>query len=201
MVLSVPLPARAATTTLEDALGQFDSSVLTNFDLSALASMADLDEGQLQAVCRELQKRFQGEYVLELAPLRDVATAALPLLDQHAETQPYAAWLRTRLDYLAVANTLKVSIPPPSLELPTANPSPTAERGAWVKRLQLEDLPTGALIYVARLKPIFLAEGVPAELVWLAEVESGFDTLARSPIGAVGLFQLIPDTAKSLGLS
>jgi membrane-bound lytic murein transglycosylase D len=206
LILSGPQQVRAATATWEDALGQFDDSVLTNLDLSALPSLTDLDEAQLQAVCRELQKRFQGEYVLELAPLRDVATAALPLLDQHAETQPYAAWLRTRLDYLAVADTLKIGIPPPSLELqspqsPTANPGPGVERRAWEKRLQLEDLPPGALTYVARLKPIFVAEGVPPELVWLAEVESGFDILARSPIGAVGLFQLMPETAKSLGLA
>jgi membrane-bound lytic murein transglycosylase D len=200
--LSGPLQVRAATVTWEDALGQFDESVLTNLDLSALPSLTDLDEAQLQAVCRELQKRFHGEYVLELAPLRDVASAALPLLDQHAETQPYAAWLRTRLDYLAVADTLKIGIPPPNLELPpSANPTPSAERRAWEKRLQLEDLPPAALVYVAQLKPIFVAEGVPPELVWLAEVESGFDTLARSPIGATGLFQLMPDTAKSLGLA
>jgi len=64
-----------------------------------------------------------------------------------------------------------------------------------------EDLPPGAEIYVSRLKPIFIAEGAPPELVWLAEVESGFDTLARSPSGAVGLFQLMPETAKSLGLA
>ena len=206
LILSGPQHVCAATATWEDALGQLDESVLTNLDLSALPSLTDLDEAQLQVVCRELQKRFQGEYVLELAPLRDVATAALPLLDLHAETQPYAAWLRTRLDYLAVADTLKIAIPSPSLGLqtppsPTANPSPTAERGAWEKRLQLEDLPLGAAVYVARLKPIFVAEGVPPELVWLAEVESGFDTLARSPLGAVGLFQLMPDTAKSLGLA
>jgi membrane-bound lytic murein transglycosylase D len=64
-----------------------------------------------------------------------------------------------------------------------------------------EDLPPGAQAYVSRLKPIFVAEGVPAELVWLAEVESGFDTRARSSIGAAGLFQLMPETAKSLGLT
>jgi membrane-bound lytic murein transglycosylase D len=201
LILSGPQRARAATVTWEDALGQFDSSVLTNLDLSALPALTDLDPAQLQAVCRELQKRFQGEYVLELAPLRDVASAALPLLDQHAETQPYAAWLRTRLDYLAVADSLKIGIPPPNLEPPSANPTPNAERRAWEKRLQMENLPLGAAVYVAQLKPIFVAEGVPPELVWLAEVESGFDTLARSPIGAMGLFQLMPDTAKSLGLS
>lgn len=202
LILPASQPVRAATVTWEDALGQLDESVLTNLDLSALPSLTDLDPAQLQAVCRELQKRFQGEYVLELAPLRDVASAALPLLDQHTETQPYAAWLRTRLDYLAVADTLKVAIPPPNLELPPpANPTPTAERRAWEKRLQMEDLPLSASVYVAQLKPIFIAEGVPPELVWLAEVESGFDTLARSPTGAMGLFQLMPDTAKSLGLS
>jgi membrane-bound lytic murein transglycosylase D len=201
LVLAVSPRVNAATATWEDALGQLDESVLTNFDLSALPPLADLDEAQLQAVCRELQKRFQGQYVLELAPLREWANAALPLLDQHAETQPYAAWLRTRLDYLAVANKLRFAVPPPSLELPPANPGPGVERSAWEERLLLKYLPTGALSYVARLKPIFVAQGVPAELVWLAEVESGFDTLARSPIGAVGLFQLMPETAKSLGLS
>ena len=206
LILPVPQPARAATVTWEDVLGQIDGSVLTNLDLSALPSAADLDPEQLQALCRELQKRFQGQYVLELAPLRDWPSAALPLLDRHAETQPNAAWLRTRLDYLAVADKLQITVPRPSVEVspfqtPAANPSASTERRAWEDRLQLEDLPPGAPIYVARLKPIFIAEGVPPELVWLAEVESGFDTLARSPIGAVGLFQLMPETAKSLGLA
>ena len=51
-----------------------------------------------------------------------------------------------------------------------------------------------------RLKKIFAAEGVPEHLVWLAEVESSFDQNALSRTGAVGLFQLMPDTAVRFGL-
>jgi len=53
---------------------------------------------------------------------------------------------------------------------------------------------------VRRLKAIFRAEGLPPALVWIAEVESAFDPRARSRAGAVGLFQLMPDTAHRFGL-
>ena len=51
------------------------------------------------------------------------------------------------------------------------------------------------------LRAAFAAEGVPPELAWLAEVESSLNPLARNPSGARGLFQLMPETARSLGLS
>jgi membrane-bound lytic murein transglycosylase D len=54
---------------------------------------------------------------------------------------------------------------------------------------------------VPELKPIFAAQKIPPELVWVAEVESSFDRRARSPAGAAGLFQLMPDTARRFGLS
>jgi len=53
---------------------------------------------------------------------------------------------------------------------------------------------------VRRLKAIFRDEGLPPALVWIAEVESAFDPDARSRAGAVGLFQLMPDTARRFGL-
>jgi Transglycosylase SLT domain len=106
----------------------------------------------------------------------------------------------------AIADGQDVDIPAPSLELRLESATPEtpdfdAGRRFGKERSKTEDLPVGAEEYVSRLKPIFAAEGVPVGLVWLAEVESGFDTVARSSIGAVGLFQLMPDTAKSLGLA
>lgn len=51
-----------------------------------------------------------------------------------------------------------------------------------------------------RLKSIFRDVGVPPALVWVAEVESSWNARARSRAGAVGLFQLMPATARDLGL-
>ena len=186
--------------------GQFDQYTFTNLDVSTLPALANVDDAHVRGVCRELQKRLQGDYVLELAPLREMANAVLPLLEQKHETAAYAKWLRTRLDCFASADDLKIAVPPLSPDvqqalLPSANPSPDAGRPAWQERLKTEDLLSGAPADVGRLKQIFVAEGAPAAVVWLADVESGFDTRARSSLGAVGLFQLMPETAKSLGLA
>ncbi len=42
--------------------------------------------------------------------------------------------------------------------------------------------------------------GMPEDLIWLAMIESGFDPLARSVAGAMGLWQFMPDTARAYGL-
>lgn len=53
---------------------------------------------------------------------------------------------------------------------------------------------------LSSLRGIFSRKGLPAGLVWIAEVESGFDPRAESSAGAVGLFQLMPTTAERFGL-
>ncbi|HEX7602987.1 MAG TPA: lytic transglycosylase domain-containing protein, partial [Polyangiaceae bacterium] len=43
-------------------------------------------------------------------------------------------------------------------------------------------------------------KGLPQDLVWLAMIESAFDPVIRSPAGAIGLWQFMPETGKSYGL-
>ncbi|HSN97820.1 MAG TPA: transglycosylase SLT domain-containing protein [Candidatus Nanopelagicales bacterium] len=42
---------------------------------------------------------------------------------------------------------------------------------------------------------------LPEDLIWLAMIESGFDPRARSPAGAVGLWQFMPATGEVYGLA
>ena len=99
--------------------------------------------------------------------------------------------------------------PPPSPP-PTGKPEPAVPPKAkppgvplyqfWLARVEKRARPPRADEFLPVLSAAFAAEGVPRELVWLAEVESLFNPRARSPAGAKGLFQLMPVTAKSLGL-
>lgn len=174
----------------------------------------------------DIQRQLQGEYVVDVAALKELATALLPILEKNEELAPYAGWLRPRMDYFDALGELQVSIPPPEsgptnavvtakppagvagsppvvVKPPARLPNPPAatQREVWVKTTANRAMPPGAERYVGRVKPIFAAFGVPEELVWLAEVESSFDREAMSPVGAAGLFQLMPPTAKAQGLA
>lgn len=192
---------------LEDLMREGAQWVQENINLNALGAMANnVDRDKAQQLFQTLQQRFQSEYVLDLAALKETAAAVLPLLEEHEETKPYAAWLKTRLDYFDLADTLKRATPPPIVKpgqppKPLPNPGADLQRKAWQKQLENRPLPKDASSYVSLLKPVFAAQHLPSELVWVAEVESSFDPRARSPMGAAGLFQLMPRTAKTLGLS
>ena len=63
------------------------------------------------------------------------------------------------------------------------------------RRTTLEGLERSTA-YRQRAEEIFAEVGVPTELVWLAQVESGWKSEAVSPVGAGGVWQFMPATAR-----
>ena len=97
--------------------------------------------------------------------------------------------------------------PAPAPAAPT--PPPTVDKArnryveskqVWLRKLAGRPAPPRAAALLPDLKKAFQAEGVPPALVWQAEDESTFNPAARSPAGAVGLYQFMPATAQQFGL-
>jgi len=107
--------------------------------------------------------------------------------------------------------------------------APSASEGAWLRSLTQPDLPTrydervvrylhfyrdtpsGRAIArtwakkAGRYSPAIKTElgraGLPTDLVWLSLIESGHNPTIASPVGAAGLWQFMPDAARSYGLT
>lgn len=155
---------------------------------------------QWNVFAAKLEAALKGNSLAGLAEYEPQAREALIALRSIPGEEDYAAWLSERLDLIEAAQQAVQERPPPPVkrqrerfDMPYYN--------LWLHRLRDRPVPSAAHRYLPELRKAFAAEGVPANLAWLAEVESSFNPQARSPAGAVGMFQLMPATAREYGLS
>ena len=139
------------------------------------------------------------------------ALAALKIMQGEPALADYTGWLSAQLDEMTVAAGAGASeavgeacvvfrpVPPVAAAPQPGQVIPLYE--PWLAWMKDRPCPSRAGDYLPMLRAAFAAEGLPEALVWLAEAESTFNPRARNPVGALGLFQLMPETAQSLGLS
>lgn len=156
------------------------------------------DRAQWEAFAVRLQAALDGTDPAALARLEPELRTAVATLRTIPEAEEYIGWLEERLEYSEVAREMGRTPARPPATKSRVQFIPNYD--LWQRRLQTRARPAAAGKYVPLLQPVFVAGAIPGGLVWLAEVESGFNPLARSPAGARGLFQLMPATARELGL-
>lgn len=150
-----------------------------------------------------LQRALESEDLTQLAATVPEARAVLHLLRNLPDGGTYVDWLEERLDYAEAAATVVRQTPsprPPPIATPAIPRVPVPHYDLWLARLKGRPMPRRAPALLPQLRAVFAAEGLPPDLVWLAEAESTFNPDAVSPVGAKGLFQLMPATARELGL-
>ena len=194
--------AQGSTLSLTNIVHSAQDRAEKNLDTNVFVALQSLNQQKVHQFFQDMQQRFQGEYVVSLASFRDTAEALVPWLESQPKTRSYGDWLKERLDYFGVVDEIRFTIPSPEVETgPVPNLVLATLQKMWLKKVEGDSLPPEITNYLVRLKAVFIAQQVPPELVWLAEVESAFNASARSSGGAVGLFQLRPDTARRFGLS
>lgn len=206
-----PQPASPAPSDA-DALYQAGQQLFEQFAPPEVKAQYDFpSKEQWDAFAVRLQHALESGSIDDLAGYAPEARTALTAVRTLGIDPELADWLEQRLDELEGAEQARSQPTPPPA--PPPKPLPPSQKSPpiapptipyyalWSARVRTRPMPARAAELMPTLRRAFAAEGVPPALAWLAEAESSLNPNARSPSGAKGLFQLMPDTAHSLGLS
>jgi membrane-bound lytic murein transglycosylase D len=200
----VPPSAEAALDAQSDAVFYVAQQLFTHFASAEVKAQYEFPtKERWDAMVAKFRRALEGDSMEELASLATDGRAALSGLRMLPGFEDLADWLEQRIDAIEGARELTTANkPPPAKTLPRNQPLPPVPHyDLWLARVRGRAAPANAATLMPKLHAAFVAEGVPPELAWLAEAESSLNPSARSPVGAKGLFQFMPDTAKAMGLS
>src|ERR1700722_11817023 len=95
LFLNPPARAEDKTNNQPDLIQAAQDWFNDNIDLD---SLPEFDQDAIKQFFVNIQRRFQGEYVVDLSGLKQAAQAVLPVLQSNDALQPYAQWLAAQMD-------------------------------------------------------------------------------------------------------
>ena len=150
----------------------------------------------------EFWKKIYGEYTSDQAVLHnlnDITKVYKVVSIPYCKEPPRKECLKSREDAIQREKDILLNELDPTGEKRTSNFIPTI-RAQTGLRDKFEEAIKLSKKHLSKIEPIFEEYGIPIEITRLPFVESMFNTKAKSHAGAVGLWQLMPKTARHFGM-